>query len=110
MGYGNEEWSTFEVECGSGAKGKAMVWDNRHLVHRVRMLKNLNNDTKIRKKGYLAFFVVDPDNELERTTENTPMVCRDHFIEMLQKMLRKRHGLPGFTEDLSMLIAEYAEL
>ena len=38
--YGNEDWSTFEVECGLGAKGKAMIWDNRHLVHRVRMLKN----------------------------------------------------------------------
>ena len=59
---GNVEWSTFEVECGQNAKHKAIVWDNKYFVHRVRMLKNLNNDGKIRRKGYLAFFIIDPEN------------------------------------------------
>ena len=108
--YGNEEWSTFEVECGENGKGKAMVWDNQHLVHRVRMLKNLNNDQKVRKKGYLAFFVVDPENELDATTMNTEM-RRERFVHILhEKVMRKKYGLQDMTEDLCSLIVEYAAL
>ena len=108
--YGSEEWSTFEVECGENGKGKAMVWDNQHLVHRVRMLKNLNKDKKVRKKGYLAFFVVDPENELDATTMNTEM-RRERFVHFLyEKVMRKKYGLQDMTEDLCSLIVEYAAL
>lgn len=107
--YENNGWSTFEIECGENAKHKAMVWDNQYFVHRVRMLKNLNNDGKIRKKGYLAFFVIDPENELKKTTQNVISLKKEDYIDTLYKrVMIKHYAMPAMNIDICTLIVEYA--
>ena len=77
------------------------MWDNTQLVHRVRMLKNVQKDKKIRKKGFLAFFVIDPQNQLEHTTKNTSLKRED--------LLGVLHEVLGHM-DVCELIAEFASL
>ena len=103
--YGNKDWCSPEVEC---SKHKAIVWDNEYFIHRVRMLKNLNNDGKIRRKGYLAFFIIDPENELANTTQNIVTLKREDYIDTLYKeVILKQYDIPGINIDVCRLIIEY---
>ena len=68
-------------------KGTAIVFDNTMLVHRVRMLKNLINDKKIRKRGFLAFFIVDPSKKIV-STKDFPSLTRNVHRKNLKSAVK----------------------
>eukprot|EP01084_Bolivina_argentea_P138034 243101_1 len=95
----NEKYLCYkEVSLG---KGKAIVFDNDELVHRLRMLKNLT-DLKNQSKSFLAFFIVDPEKPIN-STKTYPSLKREYFVRLLGKLLLKyRIGL-----DICALICVY---
>ena len=107
----------------------AIVFDNRRLVHRVRLLKNtIKKDNKTRYRGFLAFFIVDPDNQhLTMDTKRIPSLKREFYSKLIRQSINinatktdsdskeadSNCGYKDFIDFncyISSIIAEYAGL
>merc|ERR1712154_58390 len=81
-------------------EGTAVVFDNKNLVHRVRMLKNKMGDKQTRYRAFLAFFIVDPKKPIKSTKYITSLK-KEQYIEVLMKYTMIS------SIDVASLICEY---
>eukprot|EP01083_Nonionella_stella_P090662 253289_1 len=81
-------------------QGTAVVFDNVHLVHRVRLLKNKIGDKQTRYRSFLAFFIVDPDKRI-KSTKDVASCKREEFTSLIMK------NTVIETEAIASLICEY---
>ena len=93
-------------------KHSAIVFDNIGLIHRNKMMRNNTiNDKKVRKRGFLAFFIIDPrveNNVID--TRQIGTLKRHEYIKILDKSIKKCIKTHEFGIDLIRLVVEYGNI
>ena len=90
-GYIDHDTGISTIETKNLNKHSAIVFDNTNIVHRVRMLKNCQfKDKKVRKRGFLAFFIVDPEKQDQvMDTKQIKSLKRDEYIKAIYRGMNK---------------------
>ena len=94
--YGNCQPHACVVE-----EGTAVVFDNRLVAHRFKMLGNRVGDGVDRHRTLVAFFVVDPEKETPVSTLRYPSLRRSDFVDVLTRCA-------GMPKVVAVLVCEYA--
>ena len=123
-GYYRDDAKVHDIYTLILGKHSAVVFDNQQLVHRLRMLKNPINDGKVRRRGFLAFFIVDPEKQDSvMDTRQIPSLKRSFYSNIIYKSIEMYSDKINITlsrattcmkmhvgMDIINIIAEYAGL